>query len=75
MQSMQTASANRLVELRKQSGLLRSQIAGALRVDQSTLWRWEHGATIPDHKKLELAKLFGVSPAYLMGWSDAREAA
>lgn len=68
-------ATNRLTELREESGLLRSEIAGRLKIDQSTLWRWEKGAEIPDRHKLALAAMFGVSAAYLMGWTDERQAA
>lgn len=63
--------ANRLAALREAKGLMRSEIAGALRVDQSTVWRWEQGGAIPDARKVELANLLGVSVSDLMGWPDA----
>lgn len=71
----QAATSNRLGELRSKRQFLRSEIAGALKVDQSTLWRWEKGAAIPDHQKLALAELLDVSVAYLMGWPPERTAA
>lgn len=41
-------------------------LAHRLRVDQSTLWRWEHGLQQPTQRHLRaLAKEFGVSPEEL----------
>lgn len=66
------APANRIEELRTARGLLRSQVAAALLVDQSTVYRWERTAgEIPDAKKLALAELLEVDVAYLMGWTEA----
>ena len=66
-----TTPPNRLAELREAKGLIRSEVAGHLRIDQTTLYRWERGATtIPDDAKTKLAKLFGVTRAYLMRWED-----
>lgn len=65
---------NRIEELRISRGLLRSQVAGALLVDQSTVYRWEHQANVPDDKKFALAELLGVDVPFLMGWTDRSEA-
>lgn len=68
---MQTQAANRLMELREAKGLLRSQVAAELRVDQSTVYRWETGrSSIPDPAKSQLAEMFGVTRAYLMAWDE-----
>lgn len=61
---------NRLAEIREAQDLLQSELAGRLRVDQSTVWRWERGAPIPDRRKLQLAEMLGVSVARLMGWPE-----
>jgi transcriptional regulator with XRE-family HTH domain len=61
---------NRLEELREAGGLKRYHLAAEVDVDQSTIYRWERGGTIPDEVKLRLADFFGVSPAYLMRWED-----
>jgi transcriptional regulator with XRE-family HTH domain len=67
---------NRLRELRENRGLQRYDIAAALRVDQSTVSRWEAGGTIPDRQKLRLAELLEVSISELMGWdTEPSEAA
>jgi transcriptional regulator with XRE-family HTH domain len=63
---------NRIRELRKTSKHRLYELAGALKVDTSTITRWENGTSeVPDAQKRELAVLFGVSIAYLMGWEDA----
>lgn len=67
--------SNRLRELREARDLKRYDLAAALRVDQSTVVRWEQGAAIPDRQKLALAAFFQVSPAHLMGWDREPEAA
>lgn len=80
LRAVQTPNAserpNRIEQLRTTRGLLRSQLAAELLVDQSTIYRWErsHAAKIPDAKKLELARLFKVDVAYLMGWDEKQAA-
>lgn len=77
LQSMQTipprptapAHGNRIRELREAAGLTQVDIAYHLRCNQSTVHRWEAGlGEIPDVRKLALARLFGVSVDWLMGW-------
>lgn len=80
MHSMQatgaTASAsNRIAECREAKDLKLSEVAGALRVDQSTVWRWEKTGRIPDERKHQLAAMLDVTVPYLMGWPESREAA
>jgi transcriptional regulator with XRE-family HTH domain len=62
--------ANRLRELREARGLKLYDIAALLRVDPSTVNRWETGrvSNVPDDAKLALARFFDVSVAHLMGW-------
>lgn len=60
---------NRLRELRELKGLARYDVSAHVRVDPTTVYRWERGdSPIPDDQKLALAELLGVSRAYLMGW-------
>lgn len=61
---------NRIRELRETNELERYDLAARIRVDQATIGRWETGATIPDNRKRQLAELFGVSRAHLMGWDE-----
>lgn len=66
---------NRIRELRTARQLKQYDLAAELRVDQSTVARWERNVgSIPDDKKLALAQLFEVSVEHLMGW-DREEAA
>ena len=68
-------SMNRVRELRVARELKQYDLAAELRVDQSTVARWERNVgSIPDEKKLALAELFGVSVEHLMGW-DREQAA
>jgi transcriptional regulator with XRE-family HTH domain len=63
---------NRLASLRAASGLSRADVASqlGLKTDR-TVYRWETGESgIPDATKLELARMFGVSVAWLMNWTD-----
>lgn len=72
----QTLPPNRLAELRRGAGFKLYDIASKLRVDPSTVYRWERGdTTMPDSHKLTLARLYGVSPAYLMGWDSPEDVA
>lgn len=67
---MSPAPRNRLASLRQAQGLSRTDIASqlGLKTDR-TVHRWETGESqIPDHRKLELAELFGVSVVWLMCW-------
>lgn len=71
-----TLPPNRLRELREAAGLKPYDIAAQLRVDQSTVYRWENGLSpIPDGAKLDLAERYGVTASYLMGWPEKAEEA
>jgi transcriptional regulator with XRE-family HTH domain len=61
---------NRIASLRAASGLTRSDVAARLGLkSERTVYRWETGESgVPDASKLELAAMFGVSVAWLMGW-------
>lgn len=62
-------TGNRLRELRKEKGTPVREIANLIFRDQSLVSRYERGLTkIPDDAKLALAKHFGVTVDYLMGW-------
>jgi len=73
---MRAANASdRLKECREAKELRLSEVAGAMKVDQSTVWRWEQSGRVPDDRKLELAEFLDVTVAYMMGWPETREAA
>lgn len=63
--------ANRLRELRVAYGQTQAQLAVAIAVDPSTIYRWEAGeAGIPDARKVQLATYFAVSVGWLMCWPE-----
>lgn len=66
--------AERLRELRKGNHLTLDDVGKAVGVGRATVYKYEHGiiTNIPIDKITLLAKLFGVSRPYLMGWSDDR---
>ena len=62
----------RLRSLRKEHKMTLETVAGYLGVGRATVLRYENGmiTNIPSDKIEIMAKLFDVSPAYLMGWTD-----
>ena len=64
---------NRLKELRKEKKLSQKEIAKEMSISEKTLSRWENGESqIKPEKAQQLAKYFGVSVGYLLGYSDVR---
>lgn len=64
----------RLRKLRLEAGKKQDEIAQQLGVNRSTYGEYERGKIMPPIDKLEqLARLFGVSPASLMGWDKVAE--
>lgn len=64
---------NRIAELRKERGFSQSKVAEYIGVAQNTLSQYEtEQRNLPIRIMMELVKLFGVSPAYLMGETDSR---
>lgn len=62
---------NRLKELRKKKGLSQQALANELGVHYRTLQNWENGESqIKPDKAQRLAEHFGVSEAYLLGYSE-----
>ena len=61
-----------LRQLRKQNKMTLEDVAGYLQVGRATILKYENGiiTNIPSDKIEQLARLFNVSPAFLMGWSD-----
>ena len=62
--------SNRLRQLREERALSRADVAAALRVDSSTIARWEIHGSIPTSRVPALAAYLGVSKAQLMAWDD-----
>ena len=57
----------KLLTLRKQSGLSQEQLAEKLSVSRQAVSRWENEGILPDcGNLLELSRLFGVSTDYLL---------
>ena len=62
------SSQNRIADLRSERELSQEALASVVGVNASTVSRWEHGASIPDWRKQQLAEFFRVSVSRLMGW-------
>lgn len=58
--------------LRLESGRSLESVAKELGISRQTMSRYETGVigTIPYDNLVALAKIYGVSPAYLMGWEN-----
>lgn len=65
----------RLKELREKLGISQVDFATKINVSKQTLYKYENNiiTNIPSDKIEAAAKIGNVSPAYLMGWSDASE--
>ena len=62
----------RIKYLREQYNMTLDSVAKYIGVGRSTVFRYETGevTNIPSDKIEAIARLFSVSPAYLMGWTD-----
>ena len=64
---------NRLKELRQEKKLSQKEIAKEMSISEKTLSRWENGESqIKPEKAQQLAKYFGVSVGYLLGYEEAK---
>ena len=62
---------NRIKELRKQKCVTMDGLAEYMGVSQGTIVHWENGSSqVKPDKTQKLADYFGVSEAYLLGYSD-----
>lgn len=62
---------NRLKELRKEKKLTQQELADYMQVTRRGYQKWENGeSNIKPKKAEELAKIFNVSVAYLLGYTD-----
>lgn len=62
---------NNLKDLRKKAGYTQEELAKKIGISKRTLAYWEKGEnSIKADKAEKLAKLFGVSVAYLLGYTD-----
>lgn len=71
----QLTVAKRLKEKREENGLTLEEAAKHINVSKVTLHRYENLdiLNIPSDKIEILAKLYGTTPKYIMGWSDDDE--
>ena len=69
---MESSPANRIELLRNTARLSYAELAVRMGVTENTVRRWESGSikVIPDEQKLALARLFGCTVSFLMGWPD-----
>ncbi len=63
--------SQRIKELRKEKGLSQADLANALKVDRTTVVKWETAKHYPDIEMLiPIADFFEVSVDYLLGRKD-----
>ncbi|MCH5157156.1 MAG: helix-turn-helix transcriptional regulator [Clostridiales bacterium] len=63
--------AERIKELRLEKGLSQQQLADILKVDRTTLVKWENNGHETSFAMLvQIARFFGVSCDYLLGNTD-----
>ncbi len=62
--------------LRTEKGLTQPELAKKINTTKQAIFKYENGivTNIPSDKIEKLAELFGVSPAYLMGWEEKKSA-
>ena len=66
---------NRIKNLRIQVGLSQSKVAEMIGTIKQTIYKYETGiiTNIPSDKIEQLARIFKVSPSYIMGWEDEEQ--
>lgn len=65
---------DRVRKEREYCNLSQTELADKINVSKQTLYKYENNivTNIPSSKIEELAKILHVSPAYLMGWEEAK---
>ena len=59
--------ADKLIRLRKQSGLSQEELASELNISRQSVSKWEQAQSIPDLDKIiQLSTFFNVSTDYLI---------
>ena len=63
---------DRIKEIRTRCGMSQVTLADKIKVSKQTLYKYENGVitNIPSDKIEAIADVFGVSPAYFMGWDE-----
>ena len=66
------AKGDRIKALREKHGLTQEELAEKLGTTKQTIFKYETNVitNIPSDKIEKMAELFGVDPAYLMGWNE-----
>lgn len=66
----------RIKHFRKINGLSQVELAKRANISKQTMYKYENGivTNIPSDKIETFAKIFGVTPAILMGWSETNSA-
>lgn len=69
---MGNSISSKLKSLRENKKLTLDEVAQKIGTTRQTLFKYENGivTNIPSNKIEDLAGIYGVSPAYLMGWED-----
>ncbi|MDU5294489.1 helix-turn-helix transcriptional regulator [Veillonella sp.] len=69
---MDNTIGNKLKSLRENKKLTLDEVAKKIGTSRQTLFKYENGivTNIPSNKIEDLAGIYGVSPAYLMGWVE-----
>lgn len=67
--------SKKIKALREEQGLTLEEVGKRVGVGKSTVRKWENGviSNMKRDKIPRLAKAFGVTPAYLMGWEDEKK--
>lgn len=63
---------DRIRKQRELAGIAQTDLADMVKISKQTLNKYEKNTitNIPSDKIEEIAKVFNISPAYLMGWTD-----
>lgn len=69
------ANGERIKTLREQFNMTQDELADRLGTTKQTIYKYETGVVtnIPSDKIEEMARIFGVTPSYLMGWDEDDE--
>lgn len=64
----------RIKQLRVEAKMPQTELAKRIQTTKQNLYKYENGiiTNIPTDKIAEIAEIFHVSPAYIMGWDDTR---
>lgn len=58
---------DKIIKLRKATGISQEELAEQLNVSRQAISRWENGSALPDAQNiLQISKLFGVTADYLL---------